>query len=134
MSTRYFVVAAALPLLLLQACAHQRADGLTEQMARTEAVLKQAESAGAEQEALPELQHARDKFSEARRELAKGSGSSDREAMRLAKEAEVDAQYAAAKAQAERQEDAASEVQEGVRALEDEAQRNAANPPPVTAN
>ncbi len=48
--------------------------------------------------------------------------------MRLAKQAEVDAQYTTAKAQAVRQQTSAREVQEGVQQLSQEAQRNAATP------
>lgn len=119
---------AAVPMALC-ACAYQRSDEVTAQMARTEAVLQQAESSGAREVALGDLQHARDKLSDARAAYDKKSKSGDEQALRLAREAEVDAKYAAAKAQADRQQGAAREVQQGVEALRNEAQRNAASPP-----
>lgn len=134
MRTKRIFLTMALPLVALAACAYQRPEMVTSQMARTEAVLQEAQRNGAQEKALAEFQHARDKFAEAQQELRKDSESGDRTAMRLAKEAEVDAKYASAKAQAERQQEAAREVQQGVDALSDEAQRNAATPPPVTAN
>jgi hypothetical protein len=127
MKIRSFMLA-AVPMALC-ACAYQRSDEVTAQMARTEAVLQQAESSGAREVALSDLQHARDKLADARAAYEKKSKSSDEKALRLAREAEVDAKYAAAKAQAERQQGAAREVQQGVEALRNEAQRNAASPP-----
>lgn len=134
MKTNRILMAMALPIVVLTACAYQRPESVTAQMARTEAVLQEAQRSGAQEKALPEYQHARSKFADAQQELRKDSESGDRSAMRLAKEAEVDAKYASAKAQAERQKEAAQEVQKGVETLSEEAQRNAANPPPVTAN
>lgn len=134
MKAGHIVVGIGLSVLLLQGCAYQRPEEVTAQMARTEAVLQQAESSGAREEALAELQHARDKFAEAKSAYDKESEAGDRTALRLAREAEVDAKYASAKAQADRQREAASEVQEGVEALRNEAQRNATTPPPVTSN
>lgn len=123
-------IATGLPLLL-QACAYQRPAEVTEQMARTGAVLEQAESGGAAAEALPELQQARDKYADAREAFAKVSESGDREALRLARQAEVDAKYAAARTQAQRQIDAAQEVQDGLDTLRFQTQREAPAPAPV---
>lgn len=134
MNANRILMAMALPIVMLTACAYQRAESVTAQMARTEAVLQEAERNGAQEKALPELQHAKDKYADAKVELRKESEAGDMAALRLAKEAEVDAKYASAKAQAERQQEAAREVQKGTEALSDEAQRNAANPPPVTSN
>lgn len=134
MNMRQVLIACTVPLMALTACAYQRPEDVTAQMARTEAVLQQAEGSGAKENALPELQQAKDKYADAKLALRKDSESGDREAMRLAKEAEADAKYASAKAQASRQQDAAREVQQGVQALSEEAQRNAASPPPVTSN
>ncbi len=129
MKIRTYVLLAGVPLLLLQACAYQRPEEVTSQMARTEAVLQQAERSGAQEVALPEYQGARDKYADAKVALERKSQKGDAEAMRLAKQAEVDAQFASAKAQASRSQSAAREVQEGVQQLSQEAQRNAATPP-----
>jgi hypothetical protein len=126
-------LAALLPLLFIAACAYQRPMEVSQQMARTEAVLSQAESSGARENALSELQQAKDKYAEAQRAYEKESESGDEKALRLARQAELDAKYASAKAQALRQQEAAHEIQDGVRTLREEAQRNAANPPPVTS-
>jgi hypothetical protein len=131
MRIRRSLVMASLPLMLLQACAsHRPDDEVTAQMARTGAVLQQAERSGAQVGALAEYQAARDKYLQAQRALEKDSEDGDQAAMRLAKQAEVDAQYASAKAQAQRQQNASQEVQQGVRELDNEAQRNA-TPAPV---
>lgn len=114
----------AVPLALLQACAYQRPAEVTAQMARTESTLQQAQQSGAEVNSLPELQRARDKYADAQRALQKNNKEGDRMAMQLAQQAEVDARLAAAKAQSTRQEQAAGEVQEGVKALRDEATRD----------
>jgi Domain of unknown function (DUF4398) len=103
-------------------------------MARTEATLQQARQGGAQVEALPQLQSARDKYAQAQQSLEKNSKEGDREAVQLAKQAELDAQFAAAKAQTSRQEKTASEVQQGVEALRSEANRNAAGSTAITAD
>lgn len=117
------IVAVGLPLMMLQACAYQRPEEVTAQMARTEATLQQAEQSGAKEAALPELQSARDKYADARKSLDKDSKQGDDNALKLAKQAEVDAQFASAKAQSTRQEKAAQEVRNGVDALRTETQR-----------
>lgn len=124
-------MAALVPVLLLQACAYQRPAEVAEQMARTEAVLQQAETSGASELALSEMQQARDKYADAREAYGKESESGDREALRLARQAEVDANFAVAKAQSERQREAAREVQQGVDTLRSETQRNAPSPAPT---
>ncbi|MET0279952.1 MAG: DUF4398 domain-containing protein [Steroidobacteraceae bacterium] len=133
MKTSHYVLWAGLPLILLQACAYHRPDEVTAQMARTEAVIQQAERSGAQEAALAEYQGARDKYADAKQALDKKSKSGDEAAVRLAKQAEVDAQYASAKAQAARQQAAAREVQQGTQQLGQEAQRNAAAPAPTPA-
>ncbi len=122
------LLAASATAVLLQACAYNRPDEVTQQMGRTEAVLQQAERSGVQEKSLPELQAAKDKYAEAKRAYDKDTKDGDRDAMRLAKQAEVDAQYATAKAQAQRQEEAAREVQSGTEALREEASRNASSP------
>jgi hypothetical protein len=90
-------------------------------MARTEASIHQAEQSGAEQGALQELQAARDKFADAQRALEKKNKDGDAEAVKLAQQAQVDAQYAAAKAQANQQQQAAQEVRSSVNTVRDAA-------------
>jgi hypothetical protein len=120
---------------LATACAsYQHAPEVTAQMARTEATLQQARQGGAQVEALPQLQSARDKYAQAQQSLEKNSKEGDREAVQLAKQAELDAQFAAAKAQTSRQEKAASEVQQGVEALRSEANRSAAGSAEIAAD
>jgi LAS superfamily LD-carboxypeptidase LdcB len=121
-----------LPLLLLQACAYNRPEEVTAQMARTEATLQQAEQNGAAEKSLPELQSARDKFADAKKSLSKDSKEGDQNALVLAKQAQVDAQFATAKAQASRQQSATHDAQQGVNALRDEAARNANATAPET--
>lgn len=130
---RHWVTGTGVSLVLLQACAsYQRPERVAAQMARTEAVLEHAQSNGAHEKALPEFQHARDKFAEAQVAYEKRTESGDRTARQLAREAEVDANFAVAKTQAERQGEAAREVRQSVDALADEAQRKTPVPPPIT--
>jgi hypothetical protein len=127
MKVHRIVVTFGLPILMLQACASgPPAREVTAQMARTEAVLQQADRSGVAVNSLPELQGAKDKYAEAKREAAKNTPEGDHKAVQLAKQAEVDAQYATAKAQSTTQESAAREVQSGVEALKDQASTNAA--------
>ena len=124
-----YALAPALPLLLLQACAtDERSPEVTAQMARTEVVLQQADRSGVAANSLPELQAAKDKYALAKASLEKKSSAGDREALRLAKQAEVDAQYATAKAQSTTREAAAREAQNGLEALRQEAGRKPAAP------
>lgn len=123
------LTALALPLLL-QACAsHRPSEEVTAQMARTQAVLQQAERSGAARASLPELEQAKDKYARAQTELDKKSDAGDREALLLAKQAEVDAQYASARTQSTAQEAAARQLQRGVDTLRIEKERDAATPP-----
>lgn len=133
MRIHYLGLAAAAGLVL-QGCSYQRPMEVTQQMARTEAVLQQAESAGTQELALAELQLARNKLADARAAYDKESEDGDREAMRLARQAEVDVQFAVAKAQAERQRAATREVQQGVETLRDEARRNTGTSGPARIN
>ena len=122
------ILALALPLLV-QACAsYHPTKEVTDQMARTEAVIQQAERSNVAVNSLPELQAAKDKYAEAKRALEKESRDADAKALQLAKQAEVDAQYATAKAQSVTQQTSANEVQSGVEALKNEANRNATAP------
>lgn len=117
-------MALGLPLLMQACAAHRPSEEVTAQMARTEVVLQQADRSNVAVNSLPELQKARDKYAEAKVALQKNSDEGDRRALMLAKQAEVDAQYATARSQAASQEDAADQVQSGVETLKDEASRN----------
>jgi hypothetical protein len=122
-------LALGVPLLLLHACAtYERPPALTAQLARTEVVIQQADRSGVAVNSLPELQVAKDKYARAKLAADKESSAGDREALLLARQAEVDAQYASAKAQSMRQQDAAREAQRGVDALRQEAQRQPVPP------
>jgi hypothetical protein len=93
------------------ACASQPKQETITQLAKTESSIKQAEQMGAQQGALPELQTARDKLADAQGALQR---KQEGQAIRLAQQAQVDAQYAAAKAQTLREQQAAAEVKQGV--------------------
>lgn len=122
------ILALGLPLLLLACASYRPSQDVTAQMARTEAILQQAERSGVAVNSLPELQSARDKYAQAKQALAKKSTEGDQKALQLAKQAEVDAEYATAKAQNTTQQSAAREVQSGTQALKDETTHNAAAP------
>jgi hypothetical protein len=131
MKIQRFALALGVPLLMLQACAtHRPSEEVTAQMARTEAVLQQADRSNVATNSLPELLAAKDKYAQARTALEKKSDEGDQEALKLAKQAEVDAQYASAKAQSASQQSAAQEAQKGVEDLRQEASLNTA--PPTT--
>ncbi len=108
------------------ACASYRQPSeVTAQMARTESSIKQAEQSGAQLGALPELQSAKDKFADAEKALQKKNKEGDALAISLAQQAQLDAQYAAAKAQSKQQQQSANEVRSGTDAVRDEAARDA---------
>ena len=128
MKIHRIAIALGAPLLILQACAsHRPSEEVTTQMARTEAVLQQADRSNVANHSLPELLAAKDKFAQARTALEKKSDEGDQEALKLAKQAEVDAQYASAKSQSATQQNAAQEAQKGVEDLRQEANRSAAS-------
>jgi len=127
MKTHLSLLALGLPVLALQACAtHQPSDDVKAQMTRTEVVIQQADRSGVAVNSLPELQAAKDKYASAKVEMEKKSAEGDRKALQLAKQAEVDAQFASAKAQSTSQETAAKDAQKGVDTLKQETDRNAA--------
>jgi hypothetical protein len=127
------LLALGLPLLVLQACASTSPnDEVKAQMARTEVVLQQADRSGVAVNSLPELQAAKDKFAKAKVALDMKSMEGNRLALQLAKQAEVDAQYASAKAQSTSQQTAARDAQSGVATLKQETDRNAAAPESTT--
>lgn len=110
-------ISTAALMLSLTGCAYQQSRESAAQMARTQSSVQQAEQSGAQDGALPELQAAKDKLAQAQRELEKKNKESELHALRLAEQAEVDAQYAAAKAQTRKQQMAAQEVQNSIEAL-----------------
>jgi hypothetical protein len=120
------IMALSLPLLVQGCASHRPSEEVATQMARTEVVIQQADRSNVAVNSLPELQRAKDKYAEAKVALEKNSSEGDRTALMLARQAEVDAQYASARAQSTTQEDAAQEVQNGVETLRQEANRNAA--------
>jgi TRAP-type uncharacterized transport system substrate-binding protein len=123
----------ALPVLALQACAsYETSREVTAQMARTEVVIQQADRSGVAVNSLPELQTAKDKYAEAKIAVAKKSSEGDRTALQLAKQAEVDAQYASAKAQSTSHEMAARDAQSGVETLRTETERKNSETPTST--
>lgn len=101
-------------------CASEPPRALTTQLAVTDSSIQQAEQGGAADHALPELQMAKDKRGRAQRAF------DDKEyddAMRLAQQAQLDAQYASRKSQAEQNQRSAAEVQRGHDTLRREAER-----------
>jgi hypothetical protein len=104
--------------LICGACASQPKQETITQIAKTESTINQAEQLGAQENALPDLQQARDKLAEAKGAMQR---KEDGQAIRLAQQAQVDAQYAAAKAQAEREQKAAAEVKQGVNTVRETA-------------
>jgi hypothetical protein len=111
--------------LVFGACASQPKQETITQLAKTESSIQQAEQMGALEGALPELQQARDKLAEAQGALQRKQEGS---AIRLAQQAQVDAQYAASKAQAAREQRAASEVKQGVNTVRETATDTSSTP------
>lgn len=112
--TSRILMSMALALLAASGCAHRPSKEATTQMSRAQSSIDQAEQSGAQLSAAAELQIAKDKFAEARKALDE---KEDRQASRLAQEAQVDAQYAMARGQTRRQQQAAKEAQDNVEAL-----------------
>jgi hypothetical protein len=104
------------------------------QLARAAQQIEEAQQAGAAEFAAVELQSASKNLREAQAKEATGD---DREAMTLAKRAELDATLAESKARAGQAAKSAETVQSGTEALRQEADRTLqANPParPATPN
>lgn len=116
-------------LVLTSGCASTPPPELVQQMTRAETSIAQAEQSGAPSGALAELQQARDKQASAKQSLDKGDYEL---AMRQAKQAQLDAQYAATKSQAAQAQTAAAEVQDSLRTLKQEGARPA-SPSPTAA-
>jgi len=112
--------------LALAACSSTPAP--REQMAVAKSTVDQVTTAPGTAAAAPaELQSARDKLARAERAMA--SKDYD-EARRLAEQAQADAKLAEAKSQEAHSERALRELQDSMRALNEELQRRAPPPPP----
>lgn len=94
-------------------------------LAASNASLDAARAAGADELAPLELQQARTKFEQAR--VLAQSGN-ERAAIRMAEQAEADAQLARAQAASVRAQRSAAEVQASLRALREELNRSATTP------
>jgi Domain of unknown function (DUF4398) len=119
MPTRIAVLIAA---ALLAGCATQ-SERPTQDMARAQALIDQAEKAGAQRYAAVQLDQARQKL-----DLAKAADQKGRhdDAQQRATEAAADAELAVAMASSGEAQRAAAEVQQSVETLREEAQRNSA--------
>ncbi len=119
MPTRIAVLIAA---ALLAGCATQ-SERPTQEMARAQALIDQAEKAGAQRYAAVQLDQARQKL-----DLAKAADQKGRhdDAQQRATEAAADAELAVAMANSGEAQRAAAEVQQSVETLREEAQRNSA--------
>jgi hypothetical protein len=109
---------------LLQGCASD--PPATPSIAAGTAALEAARSAGAPEFAAADLDQARGKLERAR---ALAQAGKNREAIRLAEQAEVDAQLARASAGSERSTRALNEVEASLRSLREELNRAATTQP-----
>lgn len=106
---------------LLSACASHEMEPPVAQMARAETSIENAEQVGARDAAPLELQSAHRHLAQAQQASA---NDENRQALWLAEKAEADADLAEAKARTEQVYLTVAELQEGVRVLEDELERN----------
>jgi len=113
-------------MFICAACASQPKQETVTQVAQTESTIRQAEQLGAQQNALPELQQAKNKLADAQEAMHK---KDETKALRLAQQSQVDAQYAAAKAQAIREQQAATETSRGVNTMRDATDASPTPPP-----
>jgi hypothetical protein len=107
--------------VLTLGCASGPPRELEAQFIGTDTSIAQAEQSGAAVGALPELQGAKDKRARAQEAFDEKDWDL---AMRLAKQAQADATYAAKKAQADQAHKAALEVDKGTEKLRSETERN----------
>jgi hypothetical protein len=118
------IASACIALLAIGCASTKPPAALTSQFVGTDTSIAQAEQAGAAQGALPELQSAKDKRASAQQALEEKKYDV---AMRLAQQAQVDAQFAARKAQSAQAQKSAEEVDRSTDKLRDETERNLAN-------
>jgi len=112
----------ALMSVAMIGCASTPPRALTEQLAKTDASIEQARQAGAASGGLPELQTATDKRARAQEEIEQHHYDI---AMHLAQQAQLDAQFASRKSQADKAISSAAELQRSNEALRVEAERKA---------
>jgi len=111
-----------LTFLLVGACASTKPP--TQELAKTEAALNQAEQVGAKEYAPLEIREARKKLQRAK-ELSEEKKYE--KARRLAERAEVDAELAEAKALSEKAQNAVQQLRESIKMLKQEIQRKQQN-------
>lgn len=122
------ILIAACALGMLAGCAGE-AERPTAEVARANTLIEQAEKAGAQRYAAAELQQARDKLQEV--DVAVKNGKEE-QALRLAQQASVDAELAAARATSGEAQRAAEEVERSTSTLQQEADRDAVTNPNPT--
>lgn len=108
---------------LLSGCATS-SDKPTRQLSRAESYIEVAQNEGAQQYSSAALQSAREKLNRANRAAEQGD---HKLAKRLAKEAELDAQFAAAQTNRIRAQQSLSEVQASLETLRRETLRSSVN-------
>lgn len=125
--TRPLSLQAALPLIaglsvILVGCASTASESVKEEVTRTEATVQQIAQSGATRDAGGiELEQAKDKTAQARRAMDKGD---EKDALRLAEQARLDADLAQAKARSYTAQKSAEEVRMSIEQLRREAQRS----------
>ncbi|MDP9199080.1 MAG: DUF4398 domain-containing protein [Pseudomonadota bacterium] len=119
MSLRRWIPAFVLPLVVVASCAGSPERPVME-LTRAKTLIDQAEKTGAPRFAAAELERARNKVAAAESAAANGEQETAR---RLATEAALDAEYAAALASAGEAKQAEEEIQKSVESLRDEAAR-----------
>lgn len=106
-------------LSLLASCASTKPP--TQELARTEAAIDQADQVGAQDYAPLEIREARKKLQQAKELSAEGEHE---KAKRLAERAEVDAELAESKALSEKAQSAVRQLRESIRLLKEEINQN----------
>lgn len=104
---------------LLASCASSKPP--TQELARTQAAINQADQVGAQDYAPLEFREARKKLQKAKQLSSDGQHE---KAKRLADRAEVDAQLAEAKALSAKAQNAVKQLRESIRLLKEEIQQN----------
>ena len=117
--SRVFEAGGLLIVLTMAACSGGPERPVAE-IASAEATIERAEQSGARQFSSADLDMAREKLAEARAASDRGDHAVAR---RLAEQAEVDAEYAAAAAETERSRDAVKALRSSIQTLRDEIQR-----------
>jgi Domain of unknown function (DUF4398) len=108
-------------------CATEPPRATTDELARAQALIGEAEQSGAQQYAPADLQQARDKLAEATQLESQQPLASEH----LAKEAALDAQLATARASDGKAQRSAHDVNENLNTLRNEELRHESAPPPT---